>query len=345
MEVTNLSKTGYNGMTKLRIGIIGCGAIAEGVHVPGYTNCPECEIVALADIHEGRLNNLGKKTGATTLYTDYKEMLAKERLDAVSVCTPNYLHAEQTIEAAKRGINVLCEKPMATSLEEADAMLRAVEGNNVTLMVGFTHRFMNFNIKTKELLESGAIGTPFMIRARFAHDGPYKSWNAKSDWFFDPIRAKGGALLDMGIHAIDMCRHFMGEITEVSGQTGTLVKDIKVEDSALALLRFASGVHGYIEVGWSSKDGALGFEIYGSQGTIIVDYSTPLKIWTEDNPTWQVIDNVAGGGWDTEIKHFVDCLISGKQPNTSGEDGRVALEVALAVYQANETGISIKLEA
>lgn len=332
-------------MEKLRIGIIGCGAIGARVHAPGYKKCEECQIVALADIHEGRLRSLGKQTGATGLYTDYKEMLDKEKLDAVSICTPNYLHAEQTIEAAKRGVHILCEKPMATSRKEADAMLRAVDKNNVILMVGFTHRFMNFNIKTKELLDSGVIGKPFMIRARFAHDGPYKSWGAQSDWFFDPVRAKGGALLDMGIHAIDMCRHFMGEIAEVSGQIGNLVKDIEVEDSALALIKFTSGVHGYIEVGWSSKDGVLGFEIYGSKGTIIVDYVTPLKIWTEDKPGWQVIENVSGGGWDTEIRHFVDCLIHEKQPDTTGEDGKVALEVALAIYEANEKNTSIKLEA
>jgi predicted dehydrogenase len=98
-------------------------------------------------------------------------------------------------------------------------------------------------------------------------------------------------------------------------------------------------------VGWSSKEGALGFEIYGSKGTIIVDYVTPLKIWTEGNPTWQVIDNVAGGGWDTEISHFIECLLDGTQPKTSGEDGKIALEVALAVYRANEEGKNLRLEA
>lgn len=329
-------------MKKIKIGIIGCGAIAEKVHVAGYNNCPECEIVALADIHESRLKELGKKNNVTALYTDYKEMLDNERLDAVSVCTPNDIHAEQTIECAKRGINILCEKPMATSINEADAMLKAAKDNNVILMVGFTHRFKNFNIKAKELLDSGVIGTPFMIRARFAHDGPYKSWSAKSDWFFDPIRAKGGALLDMGIHAIDMCRYFFGEITQVTGQIGTLVKEIKVEDSALLLLMFESGSQGYIEVGWSSKKGPLGFEIYGTKGTIIVDYTTPIKIWSEDNPSWQTID-AKGGGWDTEIRHFIDCLLNRTSPATTGQDGKISLEVALAAYQSAYNEESIKL--
>lgn len=333
---------------KIRIGVIGCGAIAEHAHLAEYAALKDVEIAALADIHTGRLEEMSRKFGVERTYTDYRELLAQKDLDAVSICTPNYLHAEMAIAAAEAGKHVLTEKPMAVTLDEARAMIAAAEKNHVTLMVGFTHRFYNYIRKAKEMLEGGFIGKPVMIKGRFAHEGPYTSWSAKSDWFFDKTKAGGGALLDMGIHGIDLFRYFGGEIKTVTGQIGNVAKNIAVEDAALMTMTFASGAMGALEVGWSSKRGSMGIEIYGTEGTILVDYTTPFKLLSEREvfgkvKGWIYPDNVGGGGWDKEMEHFVECVREGKKPFTSGEDGLAALKVALAVYESARTGRTLQL--
>src|SRR5690349_18376561 len=154
-------------------------------------------------------------------------MLANEKLDVVSVATPNAFHAEQAIAALNAGCHVLCEKPIATTLPEADAILAAAKRARKKLMIGFSHRMFTGPQMVKELLAKKTIGTPFMIRVRFAHGGPYPGW-AKNSWFYNKNLSKGGAMLDMGIHAIDLCHWFMGPIKNVSARAATLIKPIEV---------------------------------------------------------------------------------------------------------------------
>lgn len=337
------------------MGIIGCGAIAENVHLPGYKRLPDLvEVVALCDIDMQILRDVGERYGVNDRYSDWRELVAREDIDVVSVCTPNYLHTEQTIAALKAGKHVLCEKPMATSVPDAQAMIRASEESGKKLFVGFTHRFMNHNVKAKEMVDAGIIGEPYIMRIRFSHDGPYKSWSAKTDWFFDPQRAHGGALLDMGIHAIDLMRWFFGEVTAVTATCGTYVKDIAVEDTAVLTLEFGPKKIGYIEVGWSTKPGAIGFELYGTEGTLINDYSTPLRLYLEQGQAkvfavddyaagWTEITDCQGGGWDTEIEAFVQSILEDRLISTGGEAGLAAVAVAEAAYESARLGKRIEL--
>lgn len=239
---------------------------------------------------------------------------------------------------------------MATDVAAAEAMVRAAEEAGKILMVGFTHRYMKHNQVAKQLLAEGAIGKPFMMRVRFAHDGPYKSWSATTDWFFRPEQAGGGALLDMGIHALDICRYMMGEICSVSGHIGTFVKDIPVEDTAIITVSFRERGLGYIETGWSSKEGVLGLEIYGSEGSLIVDYTTPIRIFRTGsgdagNAGWREITDAKNDPAVAEISHFLDCIVEGKQPLTSGVDGLISVKAAMAVYESARTGCRVNLNA
>ncbi|HHY97210.1 MAG TPA: Gfo/Idh/MocA family oxidoreductase [Firmicutes bacterium] len=334
---------------KLRVGVIGCGAIARNAHLPSYAKLRDLvTIQAVADVHEGRAMTAAELYNVPEVYTDYRDMLAKADIDAVSVCTPNSLHAQQTIDAINAGKHVLCEKPMATSLEDSRAMIDAAKQAGVTLMVGFTHRYFNFNRKVREYIQKGLIGQPMMMRVRFAHNGPYLSWSAMSDWFFKPEMAGGGALLDMGIHAIDLCRYFGGDVTSISAKTATLGKDISVEDWAVGIMEFKDPkLLAYFEVGWSSQAGPLGVEIYGSEGTIVADYVTPLKIYKTKTDLgksgWILPDDVGGGGWDAEVANFVRALLGREELLATAEDGYESLRIALAAYESSKKGVRVAL--
>ncbi len=335
---------------KIKIGVIGAGAIAEHAHLAGYNLIPDlCEITAICDINKERAEEMAKKFNIPEVYTDYKEMLAKADIDAVSICTPNALHAPMTIDACNAGKHVLCEKPMAVTVEECEEMIKAAEANNVQLMVGFTHRFYNYNQKAKELLDSGVIGKPFMARVRFAHEGPYISWPAKSDWFFNKEMAGGGALLDMGVHALDILRFMIGEIKDISANVKTLVRDIEVEDNAVCAVTFENGAMGYLEVGSSSKAGRLGIEIYGDDGSMVIDYETPIRVFIDKKkdiggPGWVDLTEYKGGGWDTEMKAFVEALIEGKPVPVDGHDGLVGVKLATAAYKSNAEGVRVEVK-
>jgi predicted dehydrogenase len=337
-------------MRPYRVGVIGAGAIAQALHFPGYKKDRRAKLVAFADPAAERHAEVATKFGKMAAYTDYREMLAGESLDVVSVATPNAFHAEQTIAALDAGCHVLCEKPIAATLREADLMLAAARRARKKLMIGFSHRMFTGPQKCKKLLLKRAIGTPFMIRVRFAHGGPYPGW-AKNSWFYKKSLSKGGALLDMGIHAIDLCHWLIGPMASVSGRAVTLFKPIEVDDNALLQLEFAKGALGYIEVGWTSPPGFSGFEIYGTKGSIICDYAKGLSLCTgissagrDSSMHWKLIDpKPTRGGWDIEIKHWLDVL-DGKAVHTlTGQAGRDALEVALAAYRSSATGRRIAL--
>ena len=335
---------------KLRVGVIGAGAIAQECHLPGYARDARAQLVAFADPTRARHTEVQARFAATTGYTDYKQMLRDESLDVVSVCTPNAYHAAMTVAALEAGCHVLCEKPIATTLKEADRMIAAARSARRKLMIGFTHRLFSGPLQCKALLREKAIGKPFMIRVRFAHEGPMPDW-AKSGWFYNRKLSAGGALLDMGIHAIDLCHWLIGPIESLNAQAGTLVKRIEVDDNALLQLQFRNGAYGSIEVGWTSKPGFSGFEIYGTKGTLLCDYERGLQVCEgtqrpdgTSDVRWRMLDkHPTRGGWTTEIGYWLDVLTGKERLTMTGRTGRQALEVALAAYQSSRNGRRVAL--
>jgi UDP-N-acetylglucosamine 3-dehydrogenase len=333
-----------------RVGVIGAGSIAQACHLPGYHRNAHAGLVAFADPVPARHKEIHKAFPGMTGYEDFKEMLRKEELDVVSVCTPNKFHAQQAIAAMKADCHVLCEKPISTTLKEADRMIETAKATRKKLMIGFTHRLISGPKQCKEILKKKGLGKPFMIRVRFAHGGPFPGW-AKDRWFYNPDLAAGGAMLDMGIHAIDQCLWLFGPVTGVSAKAVTMIKKIDVDDNALMLLEFRSGALGYIEVGWTSRPGFTGIEIYGTEGSLICDYSNGLQkaggvasAGGDGSSEWETINKKpATGGWEVEIDHWME-VVRGKAKNTmTGKDGRNALEVALAAYKSSRTGKRIAI--
>lgn len=335
-----------------RVGVIGAGAIAQACHMPGYAKNKSCELVAFADPTPDRHKEMKRTFPDVKGYKDHKEMLRKEQLDIVSVCAPNKFHAPCTIQALEKGCHVLCEKPMAATLKEADKMLEAAKKARKKLMIGFTHRLFAGPMKCKELLAKKALGKPFMLRVRFAHGGPYKGWAREAKSFYDPKIAIGGAMFDMGIHAIDLALWLFGPAAGVMAKTATIVKKIDLDDNAIIVLEFKKGMLGYIEVGWTSKPGFSGLEIYGTEGSAICDYVNGLKLCGgtasasgKNVNEWKMLEkDPTRGGWDVEIDHWLDVVSGKRKLEMDGKAGRAALEAALAAYKSSKSGKWVALD-
>ena len=336
---------------KYRVGVIGVGAIAQACHLPGYVKHEQADLVTFADPEPARHKEMSTLYSYMKGYAHFQDMLDKEKLDIVSVCTPNKYHALATNAALQAHCHVLCEKPIATTLKEADQMIAAAKKAKRKLMIGFTHRLFTGTRKCHDLLHDKALGKPFMIRVRFAHGGPFPGW-AKGDWFYHKDLSAGGAMLDMGIHAIDLCLWLFGPVAGVTAKAATLIKKIEVDDNALLILEFKSGALGYIEVGWTSKPGFSGLEIYGTEGSLICDYNKGLQrlggkasAGRDSSSDWKVIDKTPTvGGWSTEIDHWMD-VVTGKEKLTmDGKAGRNAMEIALAAYKSSATSKSVAIE-
>jgi len=335
-------------MSKLRIGVIGCGSIAKYRHLPEYAANKAVEIVAVCDIVEERVNEIAKVYQAKA-YTDYKELLASEQLDAISVCLPNYLHAPVSIDALNNGLHVLCEKPMATSQEEADAMIEAAKKNGKKLMIGHNQRFVRSHQLAKQLIESGAIGKIYSFRTAFGHPGP-EGWSVdgRESWFFEKEKAYIGAMGDLGVHKTDLIRYLLGEeITEVGAFIETSAKgNTDVDDNAVCALKTESGIIGTLAASWS-------YTAKEDNSTIIYGEKAILRL--EDNPTYslvvqytdgEVVNYELGkiqsneeGGQNTShvIDHFVSSIVEDKEPLITGEEGMKSLAVILAAIKSNET--------
>jgi UDP-N-acetylglucosamine 3-dehydrogenase len=332
-------------MPQPRVAVIGCGAIAQACHIPGYL-AAGCELVAVADPRPGIADEL-RAAGlpVPTVYPDHRALLAAGPLDAVSICTPNSQHAPVFLDCAGRVPAILCEKPIALSLADADVMQAAATRHGTRVMVGFSHRFNPKVLAARTALLAGDIGRPHAARIRFAHTGPFPGW-AKSNWFYRPELAGGGALLDMGIHAFDLVNWLLGVPRAVSARLATLRKPIAVDDNAVAVLEIGDDCLATIEVGWTSPAGFCGIELIGDAGALTVDYNAPAPVLVagvrspDGTSTMQrrELPVPAGEGWRDEMAYFAAGLGGQTAFTPDLIDGRRALAVALAAMASSRDG-------
>ncbi len=362
METLNLLKIfrknkdckGVDILEKLRIAVIGCGSIAQNRHLGEYHSHTGVAIVAVCDIVEARAKETGEKYGAV-YYTDYKTLLKEEKIDAVSVCLPNYLHAPVSIDALKAGCHVLCEKPMATSQKEAEDMIGAAQDTNKKLMIGHNQRFVASHVKAKELIEKNELGKIYSFRTTFGHGGPEK-WSADGadSWFFKKEEAFIGAMGDLGVHKADLMRYLLGEeFTEVSAIVETNAKEkITVDDNAVCILRAESGLIGTLTASWAynaKEDNST--IIYGEKAVLRLeddpDYGLIVQYTNGNTVNYQlgkIQSNDAGGQKTTHvIDHFITSIVENKEPLINGEEGLKSLNVILAALESSETKRVIKI--
>mgnify|MGYP001106096397 FL=1 len=342
-------------MKKYRVAVIGVGSIARMRHLPEYQANPHVEIVAVCDIVPERVEETAAQYGAKA-YTDYQELLDQVKPDIVSVCLPNYLHAPVSIAALEAGAHVLCEKPMATSTEEGEAMIMAAKENNRKLMIAHNQRFVASHQKAKELIEAGELGKIYSFRTAFGHGGP-EGWSidGKDSWFFKKDQAFIGAMGDLGVHKSDLIRYILGEeFTEVAAIVeGNAKTDSDVDDNAVCLLRSESGIIGTLTASWaynSSEDNST--VIYGEKATLRLeddpDYSLIASYTNGQTVKYelgQIQSNDAGGQTTSHvIDHFIESIQADRDPLITGEEGLKSLNIILTALESSETGKRIKIK-
>lgn len=339
-------------MSKIKVAVFGCGAIAERRHIPEYAANEHVELVAFADPIVERAEKMAE-TYDGKAYSSYEDLLANETVDAVSVCTPNYLHAPMAIAAANAGKHVLVEKPMAVSTEEGEQMIEAAKKNGVYLMVGHNQRLMPPHVKAKEILESGKLGKVLNFRTSFGHPGP-EGWSVDGaeSWFFRKEEAIMGAMGDLGVHKSDFIRYLLNdEVSEVAGFISTLHKEgTKVDDNATCLLRMKSGAIGTLVASWTQYRA-------GDNSTVLWCENGVMKIGTVEGD--EVIVELTNGTVETYkvgamatnekqvpsgvIDAFVESIVTQTPPSISGEEGLRSLQVILAAFESEKTGQIVKL--
>ncbi len=353
-------------MSKIKVAVIGVGSIAE-LHIAGYKANEDVELYAFCDINEKTLKAKGEKHGITRLYTD-KDVMLRElpELDAVSVCTWNCAHAECTIAALKAGKDVLCEKPMAMTAAEGEAMLAAAKSSGRTLMLGFVRRFGNDADILKDFIDAGDLGELYYGKACYLRRA-----GAPTGWFGDSARSGGGPLIDLGVHVMDLSRYMAGKPNPVSVYGATFKKlgdrsNIKlrgnytsdnaspddvfdVEDLATALIRFDNGFVLSLEASFSLNAEDKGtVELFGTKGGAKID--PELHIYTEQNNYLTNVEFVAPtalsfqGLFDNEINHFINCVLTGETPRATGEDGVAMAKIIDAIYESARTGHEVIIE-
>lgn len=315
--------------SRIGVGVIGCGTIADSAHLPSYFRLPESRLVAVADINKDRARKMAGKYQAEAWYEDYHDLLKRNDVQAVSICTPPHTHAEIAVEAAEGRKHILCEKPMALKLNDADAMIKAAERNNVVLMASFPFRFDPSFQQLRKVILRGLIGKPFIVNAIFGNRGP----RSYSDFYWDPKKG-GGVVQDIGVHHVDTLRWLIGEISEATSITWRSRNGLAVEDNAILSLVFESGALGTISLSWTYPRVACRIEIAGERGIILAGLSSDLKLYLAEGKIGKehgmLSILVKGKRFYFEmLKHFINCVKKGQKPIVNGSDGKRALEIVL----------------
>lgn len=346
-------------MGKVKVAIIGTGSIST-LHMMGYNNLENVEVVAACDINKDRVEKFAKKYEIPETFTDYNEMLKMKEIDAVSVTTWNNVHAPASIAALKAGKHVLCEKPLALNAGEAEEMVSAAKENGKLLMVGFCRRFGENTKALKSFIEKGDFGKIY-----YAKTGCLRRWGNPGGWFSDKRRSGGGPVIDLGVHIIDLVRYLAGKPKPVSVTASTFnyigmkpnIKGIEkyysadysefndVEDCATALIKFDNGMTLFFEASWvqNIKEDKLYLELYGDKAGAQMEpelelYETRGDYLTTVKPVIDLANSGFEHNFKEEIKHFIDCIVNGTECLNPGEDGVEIMKILDAIYESAKTG-------
>jgi predicted dehydrogenase len=273
-------------MREIKMGVVGCGSIAEIAHFPSIAKRQEAKLVAVCDIDADRAQAAAKKWGAEQWFTDYHEMYEKAKLDAVVIATPNNLHRNQAVMGAKAGINLIVEKPMAVTNGEAWDIVHACREAKVKLLVGCDRRFWTHNQWARELIQSGVIGNLLMSRACLhEHWYNYQNYVAKTDFRLHCDVAGGAALNDTGAHAIDLLTWLNGSKVKravgVAKRMAMPASYTLCDDTALLMVEYETGAFGTVSCNRFSHAVNQVTELCGTEGTIFTctDATNPYQSW------------------------------------------------------------------
>ena len=346
----------------LKVGIIGVGGIAFGKHLPALAKRDDVEIVAFCDVQKESARRGAKEFGSTDakVLTDYRDLIAMEEIDAVYVLTANHLHAEVTVAALQAGKHVMCEKPMATTVEEAKAMMDAAHASGKILTIGYQNRFRKDSLYLKQVCELGELGQIYHAKALAIRRRAVPTWGN----FLSKKMQGGGPLIDIGTHALDLTLWLMdnykpktvlGATYDYLGKRESFANawgpwdpnKYEVEDSAFAMIAFENGATVHLEASWALNTLDIGEAKTTLYGTLAgADMRDGLRINGEKHgrlyteiPDLNVPSRLVGSAAsenesEVEAAHFIDCIKEHRQPIVTPEQAYVVTKILAAIYES-----------
>ena len=344
----------------IKVGVIGCGSISRQRHVYEYAHNKDVEIVGYFDARKERAEAMAKDFGGK-VFDNVDDLINDLNIDAVSVCVANAFHAENTIKCLNAGKHVLCEKPMATSLVDCQAMIDAAKKNNKHLLIDQNQRLTPTHKRAKELIATGEYGKVISFQTTFGHGGP-ESWSADKSantWFFKKNDASFGSMADLGIHKLDLIRYLVGDdYASVYSKQVVLDKKfpdgtpIEVDDNSVEVLRFKNGAFGTVTTSWT---------VYGEevQQTTLFLQKGIMKLYAD--PDYSLIVVRADGKVDKfqldviqtnddeqqassgVIDEFIDAIKSDRPSVLDASDVINSMKAVFACVESNEKGQEVNI--
>ena len=339
--------------TDIRVALVGCGNIGVKGHIPAYQRIPNARITAVCDVEPALAHSAAGLTGARA-YDNVDDLFATEQFDAVDICTPPWTHAELAIRAAQDGKHVLCEKPIAPSLDDADAMIAAARDGGINLMVGQTRRFDHRYRTIKDQITGGQIGRPVYVRRAERQFLPFPA----GTWYWD-TSVGGGVILDIGVHTSDLLRWLFDsepvEIRATAKAVGQAAQDANSFDYAQITYKFAAGGIGFAETSWAHP-GEFGggqyaaLDVLGTEGKIEYNDrdSNPMLSYELDAglslPRYFSLMSSTEYAFAAEVAAFVAGITNGTDPIVDPSDARAAVAMALAAQESAVTGRAVRFD-
>lgn len=331
----------------LKVGLIGVGAAAQVNHIPALMKIEGLELVALCDRDPEKAQRVAQKFGIPRAVARTEDLLDDDTLDAVDICTPNYLHAPMAVAALEAGKHVLCERPLARSSEEAAAMVKAAKKADRHLMCAVQHRFRPDAQLLRKFVDKGDLGDIFLAKAGWLRQKT--EWDS-DEWRRQKRESGGGVVLDLGFQMLDLSLWVLGshKVTSVTASVHRTKKG-DVEDSATAFFRLESGATLTLELSWGllmEKDFAY-LNLFGSGGAALLN---PFRVHkgmhgtlVNVTPALETPKNQYKQSMEAQVEHFVETLRTGKKPMGSADEVLAVMQLMDAVYKSAELGKEVKV--
>lgn len=324
----------------LKVVLIGAGLVAERAHLPAWREQPDARVSLIVDVNAERAAAVARRWEIPRWAMDWRAVLDDASVTAVDICLPPHLHAIVTKACLAAGKHVLVEKPIATTIADAQGMVEAAARARRTLMVAENWPFSSAARQVLKLLHDGALGDVFSLRAHHETAIYLDREHDLRSWARRPEQVGGGYLMDAGMHTINLARHLLGEYSSLFAYTGPQIPSDgpPPETEAVVAARFrAGGLASMSFTGRSRHLGGrrLGFALFASRGIATFEVASGHVSWTVDGKRTTIDEAVPSLGYSEEIRHFLDCVRTGAAPLTSGEHQLGTLAAVLAAYRSN----------
>lgn len=347
---------------KLRYGCIGAGGIARKKHLSNYAKQPDVELVAVCDSVLPAAEALARDFGIDQVYSDYREMLDRESLDIISVCTPNFLHREITCYALEHGVNVHCEKPLAMDQQEALEIWQTAERTGKKVMLGLNKRYLPETLLVHEMMKEDFFGEIYHARCGWRRNSGIPGIGR---WFTNQKLSGGGVMIDLGVHYLDLAMSYLDypDVLTVSGSAyqkfgkggDTRIRKgyrsdpegvFDVEDMAVGIIRTASGATVDFEFSWASnvEKEMRYIELMGTKGGMIME-NDDLRLFSHKAGTCFVEkpDMNTLNFEISEFAHFIQCIRTNTEPITNAWEGYKIMKIIDAFYASAKTGAEVRI--